>query len=69
MNMKTVFCLPIKGRIYSIDKEDEKLRGRNGSTLSNKVLSFWQKKGKINALEVVFFFLWHTRVQQYAQRQ
>lgn len=44
VNMKMVFCLPIKGRIYSIGKEGEELRGRNGDTWSNKVLSFFGGK-------------------------
>lgn len=57
--MKTIFCLPIKGRIDSIGKEGEDLRGRNGDTWSNKVLSFGGKKGITNALELGFFFWWH----------
>ena len=55
VNMKMIFCLPIKGRIYSIGKEGEELRGRSGDTWSNTVLSFrGVEKGISNALELFF---------------
>lgn len=50
-----IFCLPTKGRIYSIGKEEGELMDRSDDTQANKVLSFVGGEGITNALKLFFF--------------